>query len=207
MCLMWRMSQLLIVRSWMPSLPADRNMCVPLPVLAVSSSNHSWTRVSAVDLLITSCMDVVRISFRSILRNRWERKWVQWKKHVATFWLLPDWNHLITETVSAILTSKDACRDSGSTGWTETSSIPRKCLASNPVPSSTATSTRSLNVSFPVNQPSGRWLWAYCWQTTTSVSLWRWRMKMTTALRLLCPVRKNWLVLRRQITWRHNFLN
>lgn len=43
-----------------------------------------------------------------------------------------------------------------STGWTETSSIPRKCLASNPVPSSTATSTRSLNVSFPVNQPSGR---------------------------------------------------
>jgi len=31
----------------------------------------------SLDLLITSCMDVVRISFRSILRNRWERKWVQ----------------------------------------------------------------------------------------------------------------------------------
>lgn len=35
---------------------------------------------------------------------------------------------------------------------------PQESLASNPVPSSTATSTRSLNVSFPVNQPSGRWL-------------------------------------------------
>ena len=191
----------------MLSLPADRNMCALLPALAVSTLNRSWTRVSVVDLLITSCMDAVRIFFLLILRNHWERRWVQWKKPVATFWPLPDWNHLITETVSAILMNRDVCRDSGLIGWMETNFILRKCPASSPVPSSIAISIRSLNAYFPASRPNGRLPLTYCLQTTTSVSLWHWRMRTITALRSLCLVRKSRLGLHRLITWRRSLLN
>lgn len=62
-------------------------------------------------------------------------------------------------------TSKDVCRVSVSTGWTVTNSIRQgKCLASNLVHGFIAISTRSLNVSLPVNPPNAKSVFVGSWQ-------------------------------------------
>ena len=153
MYLTWRTSRLLIGINWMLSLPIVRNMYGPLQGLAALTSGRNSTRVSVGDLPIIFCMAVIRKSSLSIHRNLWEKKWARWKRHVETIWLLPDWNHSITATVSVILTSKGVCRASVSIVSTATSSIRRKCRKSSRAPDFTVTLTRNLNAYFPVSRP------------------------------------------------------
>ena len=66
-------------------------------------------------------------------------------------------------------TSKDVCRVSVSTGWMVTNSIRQgKCLASNLVHGFIAISTRSLNVSLPVNPPNAKSVFVGSWQILLS---------------------------------------
>ena len=65
--------------------------------------------------------------------------------------------------------SRDICKVSASTGWMVTNSIRQgKCLASNLVHGFIAISTRSLNVSLPVNPPNAKSVFVGSWQILLS---------------------------------------